>query len=234
MLTRLLVTCGVALACSLASAQSESGHGQHQAPRQLQDANTPRTVEVEIAPRTGLPVGAKVPNAELVGKDGKPVKLETLIAEADGPVVLIFYRGGWCPYCNKHLAELGARKDELEATGATVLAISPESWEKLSVSAAKVGWDEIDTSYTLLSDPEQDAAREFNLLFEVDPRTKSKYKGFGIDLAKWNANKEWTLPVPAAYVIDRRGVIRFAHADEDYSKRVDVDELLEAVRHTGG
>lgn len=234
MLTRLVAVAGLTLACGLASAQSGSGHSQGDGHSHHKDANSPRTVEVEIAPRTGLPVGARAPKVELTGTDGEPVMLEKLIAEADGPVVLIFYRGGWCPYCSKHLAELGARKDELEATGATVLAISPESWEKLSVTEGKVGWDELESGYTLLSDPEQKAAREFNLFFEVDQRTKTAYKGYGIDLAKWNANKEWTLPVPAAYVIDRGGVIRFAHADEDYSKRVNVDELLEAVRQAGG
>jgi peroxiredoxin len=191
----------------------------------------PNTVsDPELTPRTGLPVGTAAPDATLVDAQGAEHSLADLIEKADGPVVIIFYRGGWCPYCTKHLAELGARQGELKALGATVLAISPESFEKLTISTEKSKLSEVTDGYTLLSDASQEASRKYNLTFSVDADTQKKYKGYGIDLSTWNANNEWTLPVPAAFVIDQKGVIQWRHVDEDYSKRVSADDLLKAVR----
>lgn len=188
------------------------------------------TTDPELLPRTGLPVGSAAPDATLVDAQGAEHSLSDLIEKAAGPVVVIFYRGGWCPYCTKHLAELGARQGELKELGATVLAVSPESFEKLSISEEKGNLSELTDGYTLLSDASQEASRKYNLTFPVDADTQKKYKGYGIDLSKWNANNEWTLPVPAAFVIDQKGVIQWRHVDEDYSKRVSADELLKAVR----
>ncbi len=222
MLTRILTVAALAAFAGLAHAQADR-------PKEATEMTS-----TDLEPRTGLPAGAKAPNAVLTDDEGNEHKLADLIAKADGPVVLLFYRGGWCPYCTKHLAELGARFDELKATGATVYAVSPESWEKLGVTEEKGKLTDIETGYTLLSDPSQKAARDYNLIFDVDADTQKKYKGYGIDLGSWNANKEWTLPVPAAFVIDKAGVIRFAHVDEDYKKRIDVDKLIEAAAKTAG
>ena len=208
-------------------AMDEQTHDQMQ--DEMKDSMTDK-----LKPRTGLPVGTKAPSVKVVDDQGKEHTLADLYASAEGPVVLLFYRGGWCPYCTRHLAELGSRWDELKATGATVYAISPESWDKLAVSEEKGKLKDIERGYTLLSDAHQDAAQQYNLIFSVDEGTQKKYRNYGIDLEKWNADGEWTLPVPAAYVIDRSGTIRFAHVDEDYSKRIDVDKLLEHVRKIGG
>ncbi|MEQ8770557.1 MAG: peroxiredoxin-like family protein [Phycisphaerales bacterium] len=182
------------------------------------------TEDGKLAPRTGLPVGYDAPDALLRDDAGEEVQLAKLIEEADGPVVLVFYRGGWCPYCTKHLAELQHALPELEELDATLLAISPESYDKLEVSEEKA-----ESEFTLLSDATNEAAKAYNLIFDVDSSTQSRYRNYGIDLDTWNATGEWKLPVPAVFVIDADGVIRWRHVDEDYRKRLAPKKLVEAV-----
>ncbi|GJM18083.1 MAG: hypothetical protein DHS20C14_02960 [Phycisphaeraceae bacterium] len=178
----------------------------------------------ELAPRTGLPVGYDAPDAALWTDEGEKIQLADLIEKAEGPVVLVFYRGGWCPYCTKHLAALQNKVDDLEELGATLLAISPESYDKLAVSEEKS-----EAEFTLLSDGEMEASKAYNLIFDVDDDTQAHYRNYGIELENWNANEEWKLPVPAVFVIDTEGVIRWAHADEDYSKRISGRKIVKAV-----
>lgn len=178
-----------------------------------------------LEPRTGLPVGRAAPEAELRTGEGEPVKISGLIAESEGPVVLVFYRGGWCPYCVKHLSDLQAHIGELEELGASVIAVSPETPEHVAESIEKTG-----AEYTILSDPEMLASTAYNLTFEVDPGTQRKYRGYGIDLDTWNSTGEWKLPVPALYIIDKGGVIRWRHVDENYRERVKGRDVVEAVR----
>ena len=182
-------------------------------------------VQGKLVPRTGLPVGWDAPNVELWTPTDMKTNLETLVADAEGPLVLVFYRGGWCPYCVKHLAELEEYRDRLEAEGAMLVAVSPESPEKIRVTQEKTGAD-----YAILSDKTMDAASRFNLLFQVDDDTQTKYRGYGIDLDSWNATGEWALPVPAVFVIDKDMTVRWAHADEDYRTRVAGRDVLEAVK----
>jgi len=185
--------------------------------------------EEALAPRTGLPVGHAAPDIEVRTAKNEPVKISELIANSEGPVVLVFYRGGWCPFCMKHLSDIEKHLDELKALGASVVAVSPETPEHVAETIKKVG-----AEYTILSDPEMLAATAYNLTFEVDPGTQKKYHGYGIDLETWNANGEWKLPVPALYVIDKQGIIRWRHVDEDYRKRVKGRDVVAAVREVEG
>ncbi len=184
----------------------------------------PLAEDGKLAPRTGLPIGYDAPNARVHDDEGEEVELHELIKQAEGPVVLVFYRGGWCPYCTKHLAELQHALPELEEQNATLLAISPESYDKLVVSEEKA-----ESEFTLLSDSTNEASKAFNLIFDLDDRTQSRYRNYGIELESWNASGEWKLPVPAVFVIDADGVIRWRHVDEDYSKRLAPKKLIEAV-----
>ncbi|MEZ6319018.1 MAG: peroxiredoxin-like family protein [Phycisphaerales bacterium] len=192
-------------------------------------ADTPAASEGKLVPRTGLPVGWKAPDIELRTAENEPVKVSDLLAKSDGPVVLIFYRGGWCPFCMKHLGDIEKHLDELKALGATVVAVSPESPAHVAQTIEKIG-----AEYTVLSDPEMAAAMAYNLIFDVDPDTQKKYRGYGIELEDWNANGEWKLPVPALYVLDKDGVVRWAHVDEDYRKRVKGSDVVAAVREVKG
>lgn len=171
----------------------------------------------------GLAVGQKAPGAMVTTMDGAPKDIASYYPS--GPTVIVFYRGGWCPYCNKHLAAWSNHMDELKSLGATLIAISPESPDNALDTIEK---DKI--PFTVLSDTQLQAARAFSLNFTVDPATQTRYKGFGVDLEKWNTSKTWDLPAPGTFVIDKSGVIRFAAADWDYKKRTDPAEVIAAIK----
>ncbi len=172
---------------------------------------------------TPLKAGASAPALSLRKPDGSAASLGELYAEK--PSVLIFYRGGWCPYCNTHLGQIAKAEPELARMGYQVLAISPDRPEELRKSAEKEK-----LSYTLLSDSEAELAKAFGVAFRVDDETVEKYQGFGIDLDRASGQSHHLLPVPAVYVVDKKGVIRFAHWNPDYKKRLTSEELLDAAR----
>lgn len=170
-----------------------------------------------------LKEGERAPNATLSRPDGQPVTLSA--AYSTKPSILIFYRGGWCPYCNTHLGQIAKAEAELVKLGYQVLAISPDQPEALRVSIDKGGY-----TYQLLSDSDMVLTRAFGLAFRVDDPTVEKYRGFGIDLDKASGRNHHLLPVPAVYIVDTKGVIRFAHWDADYKKRLEPEVLLDTAR----
>lgn len=175
------------------------------------------------APKEPLAQGMPAPEVMVRSATNEPMPLSSLWK--DRPVVLVFYRGGWCPYCTGHLTQWQGKLAELEAAGATLVAISPEKPERASKTAGKH-----DLGFRIVSDASMDAARMFGLRFELDPDTQQKYRGYGVALDTINASGTWELPVPATFVIDRDGVIRYASADADYSKRDDPAHAIDAVR----
>lgn len=168
-------------------------------------------------------VGEKAPDATLTTPDGEPVTLASRYAE--GPTALVFYRGGWCPYCTTHLAGLGAIEGDLRALGVRLIAISPDLPEHGRATAEK-----FEVGYTLLADPKVHAARAFGLAFTVDAATVDRYKTYGIDLEKSSGESHHALPVPAVVLVDEFGVVRFMHADPDYKQRLDNTALLAAAK----
>ena len=145
-----------------------------------------------------------------------------------GPVVVTFYRGGWCPFCTEALQDWRTRVEELEEAGAYFVAITPEKPSYTSATEEKY-----DLPYDVYSDASFAAADTFGLRFSLSSETKTKYKGYGIDLGKHNATQTWELPIPGTFVIDSEGVVQFVYADEDFRKRVDPDEVIAAVRELG-
>lgn len=178
---------------------------------------------VVAAAEKTLQAGDPVPAVELRTADGSAFDLTAAIAEK--PAVLVFYRGGWCPYCTRHLSELQKIEPQLVAAGWQILAISPDRPEKLAEADA-----EHDYAYTLLSDSKMEAAKAFGLAFEVDAATREKYKGYGIDLEAASGETHHLLPVPAVFLADQDGVIRFAHSNPDYKVRLSNEAILDAVR----
>ncbi len=174
----------------------------------------------------GLAVGDAAPDIELTNAAGDTVKLSEVWAKQ--PVVLTFYRGGWCPFCTKALAGWEKAVDELNAAGATFIAITPEKPEYIVKTTEKY-----ELPFTVLSDASGDAQRAYKLQFTLDDKTIEKYKGYGIDLAVHNADGTWTLPAPATMVIDTTGTVRWIFADWDYKKRADPKEVLAAVKALG-
>lgn len=189
-------------------------------------AGEPQTATVssvkELDARTGLPVGWTAPEVELKNAEGETVQLEDLYAE--GPTVVAFYRGGWCPFCSRQLTEWQDYSSEFEEAGVNVVFITPESVENVNGSIEKT-----ETTYSVLSDSKLKAAKLFNVFFSVDTQTQQRYKGFGIDLKAWNASKKWQLPVPGVFLIDSDGVVQWQSVNEDYKVRVDPETVLEAI-----
>ena len=172
---------------------------------------------------TPLPVGTTVPTVTVRNPDGTDRRLgPTSFAK---PTVLIFYRGGWCPYCNTHLGELKAAEPTLLELGYDLLFLSADR-PKLLHSSLK----EPDIHYTVLSDARMTAARAYGVAFRVDDASVAKYKSFGIDLEAASGETHHELPVPAVFIIDRSGVIRFVHANPDYKVRIQPDALLTEAR----
>jgi peroxiredoxin len=174
--------------------------------------------------KPGLAVGDHAPtNLTVRTATDEAVTLESLWA--DGPVVVTFYRGGWCPYCTKELAKWEPKLSEVDSLGATFVAVTMEKPEAAKKTTMKSAPD-----MRVLSDTTGDVSRAFRVAFSLDESTTEKYKGYGINLEANNASGEWDLPAPATYIIDSKGVIRYAWADWDYSKRAPIPEVLKSLR----
>lgn len=171
----------------------------------------------------GLSVGDTAPEMKLPNAKGRMVDLAQMYRE--GPVVVTFYRGGWCPFCNRAMADWAGWEDDLLREGATLIAISPETEEHAIETLDKSG-----TGYLALVDPDGEAMRRYRVAFELDADTQDKYRGYGIDLDSWNASGRWVLPVPATYIIDTDGTVRWVFAEYDYKNRAKPSDVLAALK----
>lgn len=170
-----------------------------------------------------LATGAPVPAVSVRKADGGTVNLADHL-RGDRTVV-VFYRGGWCPYCTQHLAELAGAQPDLDERGVKLVGISPDQPDLLH-EAEK----ERELPYDLLSDSSFEAAAAFGVAFLVDDPTNEALLDYGVDLTEWSGNRESRiLPVPAVFLVDEQGVIRFAHANPDYSERLSAGDLLRAI-----
>lgn len=175
--------------------------------------------EDEATDELGISVGSTVPDLVLTDASGSEVSLASL--HADGPVVVTFYRGGWCPYCNTQLADLQARLPEFTEAGARIVAVSPEKPDETAKTAEKN-----QTSFMVLSDASLEAARSFGVLFELEEQVQEAYKGYNVFLDQHNASGSWALPHPGTFVLDTNGVVLWKWVETDYSQRADADEII--------
>lgn len=183
-------------------------------------AGVPQSAE-EIKP---LQVGEFIPDIMLRTPEDTQVNLMPVVQEK--PTVIIFYRGGWCPYCNRHLSAMQQTEDELLALGFQILAISPDRPEKLSET---IGKDHL--TYQLLSDSSMEAARAFGIAFQIDDPTVKKYKEeYKIDIEADSGQTHHQLPVPAVFIVDRGGKVLFAYTNPDYKVRLSPDDLIRVAR----
>ena len=171
-----------------------------------------------------LPAGVASPSFTARNADGSDFVFDPGALER--PAMLIFYRGGWCPYCNRHLAELRHVVPELEQRGMDVYFLSADSPANL---ASALHGDAEGLDYTLLSDARLGAAEAFGIAFRVSDDYYQQAKEYGLDLEEASGETHHALPVPAVYVIDSDGMIRFAHSEPDYTQRLGNDELRAAV-----
>lgn len=188
----------------------------------LHAADAPVAVGDDPVLARGLAVGSAAPREVLLHRsDGSEVRLEQVLAE--GPTLIVFYRGGWCPFCTRHLAGIGAILPELHAAGVSLVAIVPDQPSVLAQAPA-------DDGVLRLSDANGSAMRAYGVAFHVDDATAATLAGFGIDLAAASGQQHRWLPVPSVFLIDSTGSVRFVHADPDYRRRLDPQVLLALAR----
>jgi peroxiredoxin len=170
-----------------------------------------------------LKAGDRAPVFTLPDADGLAVSSADLLAR--GPLVLTFYRGVWCPYCNLDLQAIEAAANEVRDFGASLVAISPQA-----AANSRRSQRENKLSFPILSDHSGEVANAFGLRFRLPDYLIAIYKQFGIDLAVHNGEPSWTLPMPSRYIIGRDGVIAYAEVNPDYTRRPDPEELLPVLR----
>jgi peroxiredoxin len=168
-------------------------------------------------------VGDQAPDFALKNAAGTEIKLSDLLK--DGPVVLTWYRGGWCPYCNIALAALQEKLPEIKAAGARLVALTPELPDKSLSTKEKNA-----LTFEVLTDLNHAVARQYGIVFELTPEVRDLYKKH-FDLTEFNGADagDGTLPLAATYIIGTDGVIRSVFVDADYRKRVEPAEIVAAL-----
>jgi len=163
--------------------------------------------------------GQVAPAFTLDDQDGNAVSSSDLLAR--GPLVLTFYRGVWCPYCNMDLQAIEAALPEIKKRGASLVAVSPQTQAN-----SRKSLEQNKLTFPILSDVTGQVAAAFGLRFRLPDDLIELYKGFKVDLPAFNADPSWTLPMPARYVIGGDGIITYAEVNPDYTRRPDPSELL--------
>ena len=220
---RLIVLAPLALAITLAGCADPDAPPAPPAPPEAAAVPADSApVTAEIAANRALNVGDRAPDFALPGVHGQTIRLSSLLEE--GPVVLTFYRGTWCPYCNTQLHDYQENLPEIEAAGARLVAVSPQ------VPDSSLSMQEKNAlTFPVLSDVGSLISRAYGLVFQVDDATRDRYEAVGIDLARSNGTDTWELPVPATYVIAPDGTIRAAFVEADYTQRASVRQILDAL-----
>ncbi|MFI5550453.1 peroxiredoxin-like family protein [Streptomyces sp. NPDC051738] len=173
-----------------------------------------------------LAVGDRAPRFTLPTATGESRSLDDLLAA--GPVVLTFYRGAWCPYCNLALRALQQHHETITARGARLVAVSPQiPDESLTLT------EKHDLAFDVLSDIGSDTAKQYGLAFDLPDDLATVYDKLGFNLQRVNDGHPRTLPLPATYVIDRDGVIRWAFVNTDYTTRAEPADILAALDALG-
>jgi len=170
-----------------------------------------------------LKVGDDAPDFLLPDADGRLHSSEQL--RRNGPLVLSFFRGGWCPFCTAELCALQAAKDEFESVGATLAVVTPETRDCPRQLKRSLGLD-----LNVLSDVDYGVAMSYGVLFRVPDETKAHYSEQGFDFGARHGSPVWMLPIPATYVIDAKGRIRSAFVEPDFTKREEPAQILAALR----
>jgi len=167
--------------------------------------------------------GATFPDFSLANANQESRSLKSLLS--NGPLVVSFYRGAWCPYCNLEINALQQRLPEITAAGAQLVAISPQTPDKSvdQVTNSKL-------TFEVLSDIDNKLARECGLVFTLPESLRPIYNAWEIDIPDHNGNDSFELPIPATYIIDTDGKIRYVFADMDYTKRLEPDIIIEQLQ----
>ena len=213
-----MTTSALTLAAQLAEYQA--GFKQRASPERvtMMEAAT-GSLRASGIERSALGMGAMLPSATLINATGDSVQLTAL--HSGKPTVVIFYRGGWCPYCNLELRAWQNLLPELQRAGAQLIAISPQLPDS-SLSTAEKN----ELAYPVLSDSSLAAAQAFGVAFTLPAELVELYANVGNDLPTINGNGQWVLPVPATFVFDENGVVIYRHVESDYRQRAEPTDVL--------
>jgi peroxiredoxin len=191
---------------------------------QIMDAATHALTSAGAA-GLALPVGAPAPDFTLPGADGCNVTLSEKLAQ--GPVVLVFYRGGWCPYCNILLRGFQRLLADFKAAGAQLIAISPQLPDQSLSTREKNA-----LQFPVLSDVGLQVAKAFRIAFELPDELSALYRDFGHGLDVFNGTAgDGQLPMPATFVIGQDSRVKFAHVEEDYTQRAEPQNVLAVIQN---
>jgi peroxiredoxin len=170
----------------------------------------------------GLQVNDTAPKFVSLDQSGNTISIEDKLKS--GSIVIVFYRGEWCGYCNKQLKAIEDSLSFITKKGAHVIAVSPETKTNIAKTISKTH-----ASYPVLSDDSLKILKAYKVNFELDSKTTEKYKSYGIDLSKTNGSNGNALPIPAVYVINQEGKIAYRYFDKDYTKRLSIATLLKQL-----
>lgn len=170
-----------------------------------------------------LKAGAMLPAASLLNHKGAMTDIGALAAQS--ALVIVFYRGGWCPYCNMELRAYQQALPEFTALGAKLVAVSPETPDNTLSTAEKN-----DVQFEVLSDAEGKFADALGIRFVLSPKLEALYREFGLDLPARNGDSKWALPMPSVFVVEKGGRIAFASVDPDYRTRLEPADALAALK----
>jgi len=171
----------------------------------------------------GLKLGEKAPDFTLTNAFGQKVKLSVVLK--NGPVILSFYRGAWCPYCNLQLHTLHKSMPHFKKYGAQLILVTPQTPDK---SKGQIEKDKY--TFEVLSDLDSKVMKQYKLFYKMDSELVRVYKKLGLDVESFNGKGRNVLPVPGTFVIDKKSIIRAVHADVDYKKRMEPQEIIDALK----
>jgi peroxiredoxin len=192
------------------------------APNMKEYTNPPGDKVGVLAPGTGIPVGQKVPDVHARDLDGNDVALSSLYAK--GPILLAFYRGGWCPYCSTENHTLATAYPQYQKRGVTPVTVSVEKPDVEAKTKATYA-----IPFPVLSDTDAAMLEAFHVVNKVDGDTLAKMKGFGVDLESYSGKTHHEIAIPSLFLIDRTGVVRWAHSDPDFKVRPSTAQILAAI-----
>jgi peroxiredoxin len=171
-----------------------------------------------------LKVGDMIPNFILPNAFGQPIELQKLLAS--GPVVISFFRGSWCPFCNLELAALQEALPAIKTLGASLIAISPQT-SRYTISTV----EKHQLTYEVLSDRSNHVARKFGIVFQISEYLRPVLEEMGHVLPRHNGDESFELPIPATFVVSQEGKIIYAFVEPDYTKRLDPIEIVGILRN---
>jgi len=174
-------------------------------------------------PNPGIHIGEKAPNFVLNNAFGKTIRLKDELKK--GPVVLVFYRGSWCPYCNLHLRSLQESLPMIKRYGARLITITPQKPDKSVEQLKNDGF-----RFEVLSDQSSKVMRDYKLYFEIPNDLMALYKKFGINIEDFNGQGRNSLPVPGSFVIDQNGIVQAMQASTDYKLRMEPQAMIDALK----